>query len=453
MSTQSYSLPFLEDFESPFVNFSNINDSTYAKKISDTYSIDVLTSEGGKRVFKHDIYFCQDLANDLINRKKLSREEIKHIRRNPDKYMYIPSTLYLNHVTDKSDEKDGFMRLNTKKLEQVLYADHVSKIKSTLSKLDIIEIDRYYTPLERSRRYKLNEKYWLSDWIRKNRTPLNIPCNISGKTHIHNRILTSAAKFTVNLEKFSYILDNVLADRGQDCLNVNRILVDMICDKDLNGKSDPKTGRIFTAQTNVSKEVRPCFELNGRQLVELDIKSSQPLLLTTLYPHDHPERLKYKLLTESGTFYELIKGHLPIFSRDEIKKLTYTYFFGRTGNPNCRDYAAKFQKEFPGMHEILINKKKDEIWGHKIVALELQTIEAAVVLGVAAIECLNRSIELITVHDSFMILPEHKYTVIDILTRAFQSILGLTPQISQKEPEEIDLSLKPGEHPFSIARP
>lgn len=426
---RSFDLPFNGEHQSPFV-FGLPSDQD--KEIEEFHE-KIDCSEIG--AVTNDIYFCEDLATNLLNSKFLSYTERKHVIRNLDKYMYLASTLYLRFVTSKIADKkieSPLFGIHTETFKKVVFASHASKIKKTMLRLGFINTDNHYIVGKKCKAFQLNEKFLKSKWYLKKGTKLKIPTVIGIKTKIHLAILQSSMKVTIDEIALNQIMELEMADKKPFCIEVNEILLNKIRSKDLNCVVDQKSGRMFTAITNLSKELRGCLRINGVPLVELDIASSQPLLLSRLYPKDSKELCKYKKLVEDGEFYEFIQKEMfDSYTRDEVKKLTYTYMFGPTNNPKCADYSKVFKEHFPEMHEILINEKRSHI-GHRLVAIRMQYLEASVVLGVAAKKCIDLGIDIITIHDSFMVIPEHEESVISILTKSFQEKLDLTPKIKRK---------------------
>ena len=428
-SFRSFDLPFNGEYQSPFV-FGLPSDQD--KEVEEIHEKIDCSKIGA---VTRDIYFCEDLAATLLNDKRLSKQEKKHIVRNLNKYMYLASTLYLRYVTSKVADKkilSPFFGIHTETFKKVVFASHASKIKKIMLALDIIKTDNYYVVGKKCKAFRLNERFLASKWYLKRNTELKIPTVIGIKTKIHLSILQSSMKVTIDEESLKEIMAADMLDKKPFCIEVNEILLNKIRNGDLNCVIDQKSGRMFTAITNLSKELRGCLRINGGKMVELDIASSQPLLISRLYPADSKELIKYRDLVETGEFYEFMQREMfDSYTRDQIKTLTYKYMFGPTGNPRCADYAKVFEEHFPEMHRILINEKKSHI-GHRLVAIRMQYLEASVVLGVAAKECIDLGIDIVTIHDSFMVEPKHESKVVEILTKSFQDKLDLTPKIKRK---------------------
>ena len=444
-------LPFVDSYMSPF-DCLDKKDRSYAIKITDRLGIPTLTNNV-KTKYSNEIFFSNQLISDLLSTPGISISDKKFIKKNQDKLMYIPSTIYLKMVSYRESEeekrmkinkRDKFFNLRCEDLMKVIFGKYITRVKRILVESGIVEVNNAYVVSKKSKSYRLSKAKKYTDWHRKT-TKLNIPYSVSDAEWIYLKILESSQRVKVNRDKAIYLFEKEMDEKTDHSLECNKFLIQLINDKFLNLNIDYKTGRMFTAITNLSKELRGCLEIDGEQLVELDIASSQPLLLSTLYQDHGEEYFKYKSLVESGRFYEfMIDKTGGVKTREDIKSETYRYMFGLTNNPNCAEYAFEFKKEFPVLDKILKNEKQDELWGHKIVSLKMQTIEAAIILGEAAVKCLSEDIDIITIHDSFMIKPKHKDRVLAIMKESFAK-LGLNPTIKQKEFKVVDYKLRPDE--------
>ena len=448
-------LPFVDGHTSPFKDLDN-NDRSYAVKITERLGIQTLTNNVTVK-YSNEIFFSNQLILDLLSSGAISKEDKKFIKKNQDKVMYIPSTLYLKRVSYKGgsaneiDKNEVFFNLKNEDLMKVIFGKYISRVKRILIDGGIIETDDNYIINQKSKGYRLSKLKRYNDWHRKRTTKLNIPYNVSDAEWIYLKILESSKRVKINRDKAIFLFEMEMDDKTDHSIECNKFLIQLIDDGFLNLKIDYKTGRMFTAITNLSKELRGCLEIDGEQLIELDIASSQPLLLAKLYREECDEYYKYKDLVESGSFYEfMIEKTGGMKTREQIKNETYRYMFGLANNPNCAEYAFAFKKEFPIMDSILKSEKDDELWKHKIVALKMQTIEAGIILGEAAVRCIFEGIDIITIHDSFMVKPAHKDRVLTIMKESFAKI-GLIPTIKQKMFKSIDFKLRVDEFKVSYA--
>ena len=196
-----------------------------------------------------------------------------------------------------------------------------------------------------------------------------------------------------------------------------------------------KTGRIFTNVSNLTKGMRPYLTLDGQNVAEIDIKSSQPLLLHTLYKDKTCNEAKtYKFLVESGEFYNFLNRNLkkPTEKR-KLKKRLYLFLFGKRNvegrYPNQAIALDRIFKEcFPILSQIIEDKKKIN---HADLPIALQKLESSIVVDKIARECYQENIPIVTIHDSFLSLPQFLSRIKDKVIKSFQEMFNLTPALEQ----------------------
>jgi hypothetical protein len=169
-------------------------------------------------------------------------------------------------------------------------------------------------------------------------------------------------------------------------------------------------GRFYSSISNLSyTTVEYGFiRLYGKQVVEIDLKNCQPLLLTTLLSNKHKQ---YKEDVEDGEFYYKVGQEIfPHLNRDDVKKqfkvLSYRFiFFNNKALKTGKIYNA-MEKIYPGLIEE-INEIKCSIE----LAKKLQCIESKIfveVLGSLPIQKLLR-------HDQILFFPEYSSMVNECL--------------------------------------
>jgi len=171
---------------------------------------------------------------------------------------------------------------------------------------------------------------------------------------------------------------------------------------------DERTGRIFTSFNLMKKELREFCLYQGEPLDSLDLKSSQPYLLSSLllqeYPNNKEVQRFYELVTDSDLYDWLIEnwGFTDIFSYDESRTLAKKLFFNYLYKKNQGTNSAQqlISKEFPEVYELIkIKKSTEEIW------LSLQKLEASIFIPVC-----NEFVEngCLSVHDSLYFPKEFR---------------------------------------------
>ena len=211
---------------------------------------------------------------------------------------------------------------------------------------------------------------------------------------------------------------------------------------DIIFKQDKVGNRLHTNITNMSSELRPFISHEtGEQLVNLDIRNSQPLLFATLIQdhykgQDLPEDAKlYIELTSAGLFYEHIMRLCGVPQIPGERKLFKKQFFGRVffcENLHMDSYADAqvFKEHFPNVYELIrFYKRKD----YKQLAIEMQKRESKIIIDTV---CSNLFKEYgpdffcLTIHDSIVVLKSQQELVKQCICNAFATLYGIMPTVN-----------------------
>ena len=207
------------------------------------------------------------------------------------------------------------------------------------------------------------------------------------------------------------------------CLSATALL-----DKRFIFSMDPKTGRFFSNITNLPKEFRKHLRLTGVALAEVDVKTAQPYLLSTLYPERTGEWRRFTDDIINHDFYEMFAP--DGIDRDTAKKQIFTYIlFGRN---EIAEYGAlwePFSKRYPQMAGIIKRMKGEQ---PNSVALRLQELESRGMIGGVAAELAKEKELFVTIHDSVMVRPLAVPKARRLITKHFGAIVGVPPVLRQE---------------------
>jgi hypothetical protein len=129
-------------------------------------------------------------------------------------------------------------------------------------------------------------------------------------------------------------------------------------------------GRFYSTITNLPFTSLPFFKMYRRKVYDIDIKNSQPLLLSILI--DNP---LYKSDVEQGIFYDKVAAELGI-EKKYFKMLSYKYiFFSNKPTLSGKIFNA-MEKIYPSMMQSINNLKKE-----MNLALKLQTLESEIFIN------------------------------------------------------------------------
>ena len=428
------------------------------------------------------LYRINDVNLEVILKDKFNHTDL-FIKKHLWKYDYMITKIINKMIYNKSKEyfrisskelnnKFGEVRINGKKME--LY----SLIRNELKELGII---RWHTTgtsdyttqsFKRQAYYKITNEfrskgwkqvnYELTDYIklkmekteeysglygqlRDNLSQISIQYNeaiaFCNESLLNKRILRPKKNWfvwdknrTMNEEIYSYWITSINA----------------IHDGEYNFSVDLKgSGRIYNFLSSLPNELRQFIRINGKEVVEMDIANSQPLLfLPLLKDVAHKEDVVlYKELVETGEFYRYIK-YVVLGEDDSIcicnekkpqtveEKMEYNMFkidffskiFFSTENKNYK-WRQLFDEAFPTVSAVITANKKDN---YKDLALLLQRTESDIMINTVSRKLIeNGNDEFFTIHDAIYTTKENVEIVYNVISDTYNN-LGIKPTLTIK---------------------
>ncbi|MFZ2339972.1 MAG: hypothetical protein WAW07_09680 [Bacteroidales bacterium] len=351
---------------------------------------------------------------------------------------------------------------------------YAERYLDALIDLGIIYRSPYYIPGEISYRYNFTPEY-RSEYIplplRNNKFIRRIKKaydNIGRETVKNIRGFSSQVKYLKQLS---------LAEGWEELVNgfrddvevYNSVLASAmrIVNNDIFYSRDATEGRFHSNITNMKKELRPYLRLNGKPLVNIDVKNSQPylstilltypskvagltknntfsMLLQTLKVSHNDDVKKYIKLVADGQFYEYLINEFArggiLMTRQEAKLQVLRILFAPNRLPKNevnRKCRLIFRQTFPTVHRIF-SKVRGRDQGTKFensnrFAILLATIESYLMLDVILKRIYREfpGVIAITIHDSIMtgILTDDVEAVRKIMAEELTNFVGFAPKI------------------------
>jgi len=272
-------------------------------------------------------------------------------------------------------------------------------------------------------------------------------------------------QLTIEPEALQFIRQNYTDDNHK--YNCAEASVTRIMNGDIFYSIDDTSKRFHSNITNLDKDLRPYLRINGKKLVNADIKNSQPylstiiltnpnkvswltenpvfaLLLQNLKVSTNQDVKNYIYLVVSGQLYEYLmtefnKEHLNL-SRIETKRQVLRILFARNRMPReeinrrCRQI---FIRDFPTVHRIFSkvrgSDRGDKFTSFKRFSILLQRIESYLMLHVIMKRIYKElpGVIAITIHDSVMtgILTNNIEAVRKIMIEELTLFVGFPPKI------------------------
>jgi hypothetical protein len=332
------------------------------------------------------------------------------------------------------------------KLEYLRKLIDYNKAKAFLDILvseGVLECDNHYIVGEKSKGYRIAEKYNNAKFYLE---------EMEDK-ELSKKIETKLSKITDDILKrddgYSYItkcMDNL----KMDYVKAEKFLKSKKIPKNIKDKlkiaidffhkkfaTIDETGfRLHNNLTNLATPLRKTLNYNGKKIVQCDLKNSQPLLfrkyLEINYPYISKNELdKYlNVVTEIG-FYEFMADKigfkLTSKNRTEFKKKVFSGVLFDENRKKLSIYEKVFQEEFPIIFYCMRDMKKED---NSVIPVGLQRLESAYIFK--CVEILRdkyKDIELLTIHDSIATVEGKEQLVYDVMVEQFEKMYSITPKI------------------------
>jgi hypothetical protein len=243
-----------------------------------------------------------------------------------------------------------------------------------------------------------------------------------------------------------------------DRYNALKISIDYLKRQDIFFTDDPTAGRVHNNITNLSKDLRKFLSFEGKNLIGIDIKNAQPLLLNILVenyireqqkekikkeftPYGSPikdldyknnvlsEIEKYKKLTSDGELYDYLMELMDYSDRGKFKKELYSkFFYCDLNKPYSLEFRKVFENNFPTITQIIDSIKKED---YKQFAIKLQRLESDIMIKkiVKRIHSERKDMFILTIHDSILSTPDNSDYITNIILEEFESNYNLKPSI------------------------
>ena len=342
-----------------------------------------------------------------------------------EKLLFLMSTIQFCLFKNRRYKIDDFIPLSFDILGEYIRGNDITRVRKELIERGIIECDwerlywrkcfgHRYAPEYRGRKLvSIVAEY-----------PKGKPDTAEGLTGPHAFIRQNLERVTID-PAAADLIPCVEADRQ----SYRRIAYDLISDETWFFSSDKNTGRVFHNVSNCPKELRPYLRLDGRGLVEVDIRNCQPMLLGSLYSDRHSaEAKRYNEIVEGGNFYEFMQDQTG-YSRDEAKDRFLSFAFGEVRFAESSKFGQAFSGIFPQLRAAMDGVKCGDYV--KMSALT-QKLEADLVINTVVPMCERERIPVLTIHDSLMMFPEYAGDVQEMIKTECQRLYNLSPCLKIK---------------------
>jgi hypothetical protein len=342
------------------------------------------------------------------------------------------------------------------------------RIKDALVEAGVLEIRRYRQHI-RSNGFRLTPKYRDEQLISRKLVTVRLITAISKWRRKYREILRAEPFSGLRQDLAQIRVDRLIADE------LLPFIGDRNQEKHLAAIEQgrfrfkiTRYGRVDHNLTNLDSDLRACLTYQGKSIVNVDLSCSQPTLLCLItkrrlqgvncltsyacmqFPGHVPvpslllpgggERtglhgiyapdfvppsdvLAYEDLCSSGRLYEALATGVD---SSTAKKLVLEMLFGRV----CPSpLADRMEDLFPTVWQTVLDAKRHQ---YKDLALILQKIESSIFLHVIFPRLRREGIWAVSLHDSFLCLPEHSEAVREACCEELEALLGFRPLVRVK---------------------
>ncbi len=267
-------------------------------------------------------------------------------RRNMDSFAYIIGTIFQKTITFLSDDEDGddlWIYMSATDMRTAI-GENYNSYRDFLIHQQIISCDEEYTPDVKSYGFQIS---------RSNRFPTKVyPYEL--KDHLRRRTVSKlleqqrAERSKLIRYNYSHLETHFKAGKlmiykdaarewverrlQKDMQNTTQALVspevsaqrahqfiDKILQKQYHLSPDNTSGRFHSVITSCKKELRNFLHYDGKQLVSLDLKNSQPYLFEGLFKPEFWDAGQFSFRRLFPRGYQAVKGLTPQKKKNAVK--------------------------------------------------------------------------------------------------------------------------------------
>ena len=357
---------------------------------------------------------------------------------------------YVAHLlTTEPVRSSGYILLNKQRLRKVITMGAETEAFKILS--EFIEIDHSYTPHVRSKGYRWKLPFRDQESVVYNhRCPRFIrklkalrEADRSNYGPIEAGVESDQEKITLDLPDCKGFVSSIPPKEGvvSEIHRKNQLLysIHQIKSKDMGTITrSSSTGRLYCFMNRVSSLIRPFCQIEGSGVTEIDLASSQPYFLTTLF-----QSRELIDAVSCGEFYQRINQRLAPptslldpFAYARFKKSTLSVIYARPvhghqywNDPDSKSgmILAAMESAYPGISRFLSAYREEH--GDRALPNALQKEESGVFVSTILSELQERGIPSIPIHDAIMCKKDQKGIVKELMRRELLKRTGIEPEL------------------------
>jgi hypothetical protein len=353
-----------------------------------------------------------------------------------------------NLITTRPQNRRGFVPLNKMRLRSIVSRNAETEAFKFLA--PFLEIDHHFRPGKESKGYRWRNEFQeaevvphtfhaprfrkrLEGWKEEIRSTYSeLEMILEGVMKLADLPVPNLAEIVAKLPAKPGVISEVHRKRVILSSGV------MIQNGDMGLiRTSGRTGRVHCSINRLSSSLRGLLTLDGERVVELDLASSQPYFLTTIFRS--PNLVE---AVEAGEFYERINERLATpqnlsdgFIYGDFKQSVLAALYARPVNGfiywkeagnKCANILGAMDKAFPGMVSFL-NQYREKM-GDTALAIALQKAESGVFIGKILFNLQRKGVKAIPIHDAILCQEGRKEEVRRELEEGLKRKTGVRPK-------------------------
>jgi hypothetical protein len=392
---------------------------------------------------------------DLIN--ALPEEEHKHV----DKYYYLLHQLYLRRVTDVRITKNTLISVNYDLLREFLTHRHIDKVLDYWRTAGVVERSGNFIPGTRSYGYRFTEAYRdvrnqkvtitdqkFADKLERKRRERNLKIDLKVPQHsfiyFNLQEIEIDAKAAYNIAFAANSTKKGTRAKREKYFNKWNTAIHALEHKEWFITRDKTGKRVHNNFVNAPSKIRETMTIpTGEQLVNVDIRCSQPLMLAIILKNEFagasmpPKMLDYIQECEQGTLYETLASKAGIAAISDRKKFKRNFFkkvlYGRNENATRSPEWAAFASLYPDVAAYIVTAKAAN---YKALSHALQRQESEIIIdgvfGGLAADYYPADYFALPIHDSIVVCKSNEADIKHRIISAFQRHY-ITPTLHRED--------------------
>jgi hypothetical protein len=376
-------------------------------------------------------YYSNTYIDNTLNKDNINMKYLFH-------YLYIITYIRVYRFKDRRYDKNDFVPINIDILRKIINYNKAVGFLKDLVYLGLIESNSTF-----SRKEHKSTGYRLSSNVLSHR--FYIPTEVDEKLNfkiknVYNKLKLKLIKednlgYGYVTECMEFVDINVetakksIIGLDTELREFTEMQIEQFSNKFF---SKDRTGnRLHNNLTNLYTPLRNHLTYKNKQLVQCDLRNSQLVFLYLLMKdyHINPTELeKFKVVVCEYGFYEFfaekIGVNLTDKTRKEFKIFVFEHLLFGANKTKLTDLENIFKEEFPNTFYVIQSIKTDN---YKDLSIKLQRKESEFIFE--CIRKLNRSIPLLTIHDSVVTTVGNEQAVYNMIAEEFKEKYNIVTKI------------------------